>query len=414
VRLALLYLLALVAACRPAPKPPQPPADTTATDSIAALDSSTVIDTGAVYDTSAEARELLHQKTSTRVLHSILASTLLPTGSVTIDTVRDTVVSNGYTIQRTAERKTVVTVTIIAVDTIAGSVETPTTGLYSGRPFGAFGLWEAQAIVSGRVPPLTATIITPAPATTCGYITTSRTKHARVNLFFGGGGHAQYKTNGKFDLTKWKNKMATFGTAANKTCVAAGVADGTVIGGSLLDEPEIADWGGVLTKPMINDMASFMKKMFPTLPVGPNHGMQGHNWRTSERYTTVDYANYQFNWNATRPGGDLTAWRNAVFKQAALDGVTPAFSLNVINGGTLAGSNWNCTAHRGTRDPLCNMTPAQLEAWGKAQVPGGCWLLLWTDGLYDQPFFASSANQSALRAIAAVTAAAPARSCRRP
>ena len=74
-----------------------------------------------------------------------------------------------------------------------------------------------------------------------------------------------------------------------------------------------------------------MKTIFPTLPVGLNHGPPGYKWRATERYTKVDYVLYQYNHYIT--SGNIVTWRTAVLAQAKLDGVRPALSLNVLNGG---------------------------------------------------------------------------------
>ena len=83
-----------------------------------------------------------------------------------------------------------------------------------------------------------------------------------------GGGHAGYKTDGKFDMAKWQAVMNTYDTPAIKAAVSDGVADGTLILNNVMDEPSVTDWGGVMTKPMLDDMARIVKTMFPTLPVG--------------------------------------------------------------------------------------------------------------------------------------------------
>ena len=58
-----------------------------------------------------------------------------------------------------------------------------------------------------------------------------------------GGSHSLYLTNGVFDLAKWKAKMDAYNTTAVKSAVAAAVADGTIIGNSVMDEPNVAGLG---------------------------------------------------------------------------------------------------------------------------------------------------------------------------
>ena len=79
-------------------------------------------------------------------------------------------------------------------------------------------------------------------------------------------------TDGKFDLAKWRARMDTYNTPAIKQAVAAAVADGTIIGNSVMDEPHnetvAAGWGGNVTKAMVDGMCGYVKQIFPTLDGG--------------------------------------------------------------------------------------------------------------------------------------------------
>jgi hypothetical protein len=194
------------------------------------------------------------------------------------------------------------------------------------------------------------------------------------------------------------------------------VADGTVIASSLMDEPENKKWGGVMTKPLIDSMAAYTKRYFPTLPVGPSHGPNGYyQWRPDEHYQVVDYVRNQYNWWVTK--GDVEGWRDNVLKQAQHDGVAVAFSLNILDGGQTAprDGGWSCpggtSAGHGTRKPACRMTASQIRDWGKALGPHGCALLMWR---YDADAMEREDNQEAMRDVAAALAKAPNPGCARP
>jgi hypothetical protein len=229
-----------------------------------------------------------------------------------------------------------------------------------------------------------------------------------------GGSFSNYLTDGQFDMTKWKNRMDTYKTTAIKNAVDSAVSDGTIIASVLIDEPETKRWGRVLTKAMIDEMAGYVKDIFPTLMVGVNHGPPGYEWRSEERYRKVDYVRYQYNHYIT--SGDIVAWRKAVLAQAKHDGVTPALSLNVLDGGMKDKSAaWNCTgpgqAGQGTYPPNCRMTPDQVRNWGKELAPYACFMMVWR---YDQAYMSNPANEEAFKDLAAVVASAPRRSCKRP
>jgi hypothetical protein len=285
---------------------------------------------------------------------------------------------------------------------------------YSGIPYGPFGLWKMTTLKWGPEPFTASHNFINADSLVL-QINAARSKGQRLVVAMTGGATEQYTTDGQFDLTKWKNVMNTYKKSALKRAVTAAVSDGTIIGNLLIDEPEVAKWGTVLTKPMIDQMAAYVKSIFPTLPVGVNHGPPGYKWRSSERYTRVDYAVYQYAHWVTQ--GDIIAWRDAVLAQAGLDGVRPGLSLNILNGGAQDRDDgtYDCTGPDqgglGTRYPNCWMTPDQVRNWGEALTPYGCVMLMWQ---YDAAYMSNSANQDAFKAIAALAGSKPRPRCKRP
>jgi hypothetical protein len=242
-------------------------------------------------------------------------------------------------------------------------------------------------------------------------INSARAKRQRIVTAMTGGSASDFTTRGKFDLDKWKRKMASFNTSAIRNAVAAAVADGTIIGNTMIDEPETPKWGGNISKGTIDNMAAYAKGIFPTLPMGINIGPPAYKWRASERFQKLDWVRYQYNWWISN--GNVGAWRDAVLAQARRDGVTPAFSLNLLDGGTKdQKGGWDCPGTgRGTYAPNCRMTPDQVRSYGRAIAGSGCVMMMWR---YDNAFISKSANQDAFRDIASVTNSSPRRSCRRP
>jgi hypothetical protein len=282
---------------------------------------------------------------------------------------------------------------------------------YSGLPYGPIGLWKGTDFEWGPGP-FTSSQDNTYASSIVSRISAARQKKQRLVLAMTGGPSSDFTTNGKFDLAKWKNRMNTFKTSTIKNAVAAGVSDGTIIGNTVIDEPETPKWGGVVTKPLIDQMATYVKNIFPTLPVGINLGGAGYKWRTSERFKVLDYTLNQYQWTATK--GDVAAWRDGVLSRARTDGVTPAFSLNLLNGGVQDRSgSWDCpnTGGKGTRSPNCRMTADQVKNWGRALGPSGCFMIMWR---YDDAFMSKSANQDAFRSVASLLSTKPRRSCRRP
>jgi hypothetical protein len=281
-----------------------------------------------------------------------------------------------------------------------------------GVPFGPVSLWNGVQPIATAVG-FTASQNFTSPDNVVPLIASARALGHRLVLALTGGSASQYSTNGKFDLAKWKRRMDQYNTAAIRDAIAAGVADGTVLANSLMDEPEHKKWGGVMTKSVLDSMAAYARRYFPTLPMGPSHGPNGYyQWRPAERYRIVDYVRNQYNWWVTK--GDAAAWRDRVLAQAKLDRVTVAFSLNILDGGQTAARDgtWSCpagtSAGRGTYEPACRMTAAQIRDWGEALGPAGCALLMWR---YDSVAMGRADNQQAMRDVAATLAEAPRRAC---
>jgi hypothetical protein len=284
-----------------------------------------------------------------------------------------------------------------------------------GVPFGPFALWSTSTTVKWGPAPLTASIGANDPGGIVTQIATARTMGQKLVLCMAGCAHAPVTTNGAFDLAKWKTTIASYNTSAIRSAVAAGVSDGTVIGNSLIDEPEHHSWGGVLTKPMLDDMATYAKQFFPTLPMGVQFGGQAsYTWRTAERFHVVDFTNNQYSWRIF--SGDVATYRAKVLAQAALDGVTAAFSLNILAGGVPDTDGvYDCTgagqAGVGVNGNNCRMTATQLRDFGRALGPSGCVLTMWT---YDANYFGRSDNQQAFRDVGATLATVPRKACRKP
>jgi hypothetical protein len=286
-------------------------------------------------------------------------------------------------------------------------------GTYTGLPYGPSGLWS-KADVKWGPQPFTGSQNYINADSIVQQINAARAMGHRLILVMTGGLSTEYTTDGKFDMTKWTNKMDTYNTQAIKDAVAAAVSDGTVIANQMIDEPETRRWGGNITKATLDEMATYGHTMFPTLPMGLNHGPPGNNWRSTERYQVVDYVLYQYNHYIS--SGDIDAWRTAALKQAKHDGVTPMFSINVLDGGVQdRDGDYSCTgagqAGTGTYAPNCRMTPTQVRDFGRALATDGCFLMMWE---YDAAYMSEAANQDAFREIASLVASQPQRSCARP
>lgn len=283
-----------------------------------------------------------------------------------------------------------------------------------GIPFGPFGLLAAGVSTA----PYTLNMGAVSATSLAAQIAEARAKKIRLILSMTGGAHVNYLTNRVFDEFKWKTKMDTYNTAAIKDAVAAAVADGTIVGNSVMDEPNVSGlgdgntWGprGTMTKVRVDGLCAYVKAMFPTLPVGVTHG---HDmFEPTKSYRVCDFFADQF---ANRRG-EVSAYRDAGVAMAKRDGMAIMFSLNILSGGIQAARDglWDCplttTGGRGTHEPNCRMTPEQVRDWGQMLGSAGCAMLLWR---YDDAFMSRPENLQAFKDVANFLATVPAKPCRR-
>ena len=289
----------------------------------------------------------------------------------------------------------------------------------TGIPFGAFNAWDVTTlkpyndVFTATVGPVNATII-------LDLIAAARTKHIKLILAMTGGSHDNYMStiNGvyQFDMAKWKARMQTYNTSAIKTAVASAVADGTIIGNFVMDEPNVTGagdgntWGpaGTMTKIRVDSLCGYVKGLFPALPVGVAHGHD--TFEPANSYLVCEFLLDQYAWRK----GDVTTFRDNGLALARRDGMSILFSVNLLNGGvTDRDGIWDCTGTggMGTYAPNCRMTAQQVRDWGILLGSAGCALSMWR---YDDAFVLNADNQQAFNDVRSRLATLPGKSCRRP
>lgn len=277
-----------------------------------------------------------------------------------------------------------------------------------GIPYGAFGLHDSKVSLAslnlGHDPYTASNII--------GRINRARANRVTLLLAMTGGAHKHYMTNGVFDQAKWDAKMETFNTPAIREAVANGVADGTIIGASVMDEPNVSGqgdgntWGpkGTMTKARVDSLCAYVKGIFPTLPAAV---VQRHDqFEPTKSYEVCDFIVSQY----SSVLGNVEAFRNAGLAQAKREGISIAFSMNILDGGSRRPLCVG-TGGTGTYGRNCRMTADQVREYGTVLAAGGCALFMWRQ---DDRFMADPDNRKAFAEVAALAASQPARSCRRP
>jgi hypothetical protein len=303
-------------------------------------------------------------------------------------------------------------------DTSAITVTTPLgSGTPTGIPFGPYDTWAGDTSLEPNTSVFTGGIGTLNASNIIARLEVARQNRKRLVLAMTGGSHWNYLTNDVFDYSKWQAKMDTYNTPEIKAAVAAAVADGTIIGNSVMDEPNVSGggdgntWGppGTMTKARVDGLCQYVKNMFPTMLVGVVHG---HNtFEPTKSYQVCQFLVDQYSWRK----GDVNDFVAAGLALGARDGLGIIFSMNILNGGIQAPRDglWNCpletTGGRGTFDPNCRMTAQQVREWGTILGSAGCAMMMWK---YDDRFMADPQNQQAFRDVANTLASLPAKSCK--
>ena len=269
------------------------------------------------------------------------------------------------------------------------------SGTQPGIAFGTFNLTTSLLTTT-----YTATTI--AVSSTAGVLpalTQARTKGARIVLKLSGGSASHVKNaDGTFNFTKWKavvDRFRTFG-------LAPFIADGTIIGHYLIDEPNMAHrWGGkVVPQATIEAMAKYSKQIWPSMTtlvrVVPT-------WLASApvTYTYLDAGWAQY----TAVKGDVTKFAISEVAAAKSKGLGLVMSMNVLNGGN------GSSGIRGTESGKYSMSASELRTYGTALLNQSytCAFYSW---MYSSTYYGRSDIKSAMADLSAKARAHTKTSCR--
>ncbi|MFL5495508.1 MAG: hypothetical protein ACJ8DC_14085 [Gemmatimonadales bacterium] len=289
------------------------------------------------------------------------------------------------------------------------------SGDATGIPYGPYNGWSTTTTLQPNSGSFTLSIDGYSASTLLDRIAAARAAHRKLILNLTGGAHDNYLTNGVFDPAKWGAKMETFNTSAIRNAMAAAVLDGTVIGESVMDEPNTSGlgdgntWGpaGTMTKVRVDSLCGVVQRMFPSLPVGVAHNHTA--FEPTKGYRVCDFILSQY----SARFGSVTAFRDGGLQIASRDGHAILFAMNLLDGGVQdRDGTWDCTGTGGlgTRSPNCRMTADQVRDWGITLGSAGSALVMWR---YDATFASRTDNQQAFRDVAARLASLPAKSFRR-
>jgi hypothetical protein len=246
------------------------------------------------------------------------------------------------------------------------------------------------------------TATTVAASSTSGVLpvlTEAQAKRGRIVIKLSGGAQSHVKNaDGTFSFTKWKavvDRFRSFG-------LGPFIADGTIIGHYLIDEPNMAHrWGGkTIPQATIEAMAKYSKQIWPTMPtlvrVVPT-------WLASApvTYTYLDAGWAQY----TAVKGDVNRFASSEVAAAKSKGLGLIMSMNVLDGGN------GSSGIRGTVSGKYSMSASELRTYGTALLNQSytCAFYTW---MYSSTYFGRSDIKSAMADLSAKARGHVKTSCR--
>jgi hypothetical protein len=216
------------------------------------------------------------------------------------------------------------------------------------------------------------------PSNVLSVLAEARARKGRVLLKFSMGADSYVKNaDGTFSFSKWKTLVARF----RNLNLNPYIADGTLLGHFLIDEPHrTVKWGGkVISHATLEAMAQYSKQLWPGLNTFTHTQMA---WLAN---TSVTFRHLDAGWaQYTANKGEVTKWITTEINYAKRKGLGLMTGLNALNGGSSKnGMSANEIRTYGTK--LLNQSYA-------------CAFMVWA---YDAGYYGRSDIKSALADISA-------------
>jgi hypothetical protein len=249
-------------------------------------------------------------------------------------------------------------------------------------------------------PTYTGTVWLASPRTILAKLEAARRARARVILNLSSTKGSQ-NPDGSFSLELWRKRVDRF----KGLNFASYIADGTLLGHYLMDEPHSANnWSG---KPVsladIEAAARYSKELWPSMTTfvrTPPGFLEGAPFP----WVHVDAAWAQY--SARR--GDVKAYIASNVASARALGLGLVVGLNVLTGGSKEGGM------PGSKAGTWAMSASQIREWGAilASEPYVCAVSLWKYAKNDPSYFERPDIESAAAAVSRLAANRPRASCR--
>lgn len=245
----------------------------------------------------------------------------------------------------------------------------------------------------------TGLVYTPTPSNLLSFLAQVKSKNGRVLIKLAGGENTYKDPGGGFNLDKWKAGVARY----KNIDFSSYVADGTIVGHYLVDEPHFdGRWGGKVIPPAtLEEMARHSKSLYPTLITLVN-APANYLAQATVSYVYLDaaWAMYR-SITSTSPG----AWVAQQAKRAKSKGLGLVAGMNVLDGGN------GSSGLRGTQPRTWMMSAAELRSYGTALLSQSyvCAFSMWQ---YNSTYYSRADVKSAMADLSALARNHAQTSCR--
>ncbi len=222
-------------------------------------------------------------------------------------------------------------------------------------------------------------------------------RRLNIQLFISFTGSPQNLVDaGGFSMTIWKQRVDRF----RQFDVSSYIADGTILGHFILDEPnDESNWGGKVVPPaLIEEMAKYSKQIWPTMPTMVR---TWPDFLAGLKYPDLDAIRVQYHVRF----GDIDAFIKKNAQEAKDLGLTLVGGLNVTKGG---GTQSGLPPYERGRYP---MNATQVRTFGKRYLsePGICGFVLWD---YRSDYFSRTEIKDAMADLTRQARALPSQPCK--
>jgi hypothetical protein len=245
----------------------------------------------------------------------------------------------------------------------------------------------------------TGLVYTPTPSNLLSFLSQVKSKNGRVLIKLAGGENSYKDAGGGFNLDKWKAGVARYKTVN----FSSYVADGTIVGHFLVDEPHFdGRWGGkVIPQATLEEMAKYSKSLYPTLITLVN-APANYLSQSTVTYVYLDAAWAMYRSKTSSSPGTWVANQATKAKSKGLGLVA---GMNILDGGN------GSSGLRGTQPRTWMMSAAELRSYGTALLSQGyvCAFSMWQ---YNSTYYSRADVKAAMADLSALARNHAQTSCR--